>query len=67
MGDNEAEDVDMIEVPVAVEMQATLTTGMSIRSAELAEVKDNATFIIIEGMAKTVHIGVDEDSGMEMI
>ena len=66
MGDNAAEDADMIEVPVAVEMEATLITGMIIRSVELAVVKDNGTFIIIEGVDKITHIEVDEDSGMEM-
>ena len=29
-------------------------------------VKDNGTFIIIEGVDKITHIEVDEDSGMEM-
>ena len=66
MGDNAAEDVDMIEIPVAVEMEATQITGMITRSAELAAVKDNETFIIIEGMDKITHIEVDIDSGMEM-
>ena len=65
MGDNVAEDADMIEVPVAVEMEATPITGMIIWSAEPAEVKDNGTFIIIEGLDKITHIKVDEDSGME--
>ena len=60
-----AEDADMIEVPVAVEMDATSITGMIISSAEPAKVKDNGTFIIIEGMDKITHIEVDKDSGME--
>ena len=66
MGDNVAEDADMIEVPMAVEMEATLITGMIIRSTKLATVKDNGTFIIIEGMDKITHIENDEDNGMEM-
>ena len=66
MRDNAAEDADMIEVPVAVEMEATLITGMIIWSVEPATVKDNGTFIIIEGVDKITHIEVDEDSGMEM-
>ena len=66
MGDNEAEDADMIEVPVAVEMEATLITGMINRIGEPAAVKDNRTLIIIEGVDKITHIEVDEDSGMEM-
>ena len=66
MGDNAAEDADMIEVPVAVEMEVTPITRIIIRSGELAAVKDNGTFIIIEGVDKITHIKVDEDSGMEM-
>ena len=66
MGDNAAEDADMIEVPVAMEMEAALITGMITRSVELAAVKDNGTFIIIEGVDKKTHIEVDADSGMEM-
>ena len=66
MGDNAAEDTDMIEVPVAVEMEATPITGMITRNAELAVVKDNETFSIIEGVDKKTHIEVDADSGMEM-
>ena len=67
MGDNVEEDAEMIEVPVAVEMEATLITGMIIRIGEPAVVKDNGTLIIIEGKGKIPHIEVDEDSGMEMI
>ena len=66
MGDNAAEDADMIEVPVAVEVEETQITGMITRSVELAAVKDNETFIIIEGVDKITHIEVDIDSGMEM-
>ena len=66
VGDNAAEDVDMIEVPVAVEMEETLITGMIIQSVDLAEVQGNGTFIIIGGMDKITHIEVDKDSGMEM-
>ena len=65
-GDNAAEDADMIDLPVAMEMEATLITGMIIWIGEPATVKDNGTFIIIEGVDKITHIEVDEDSGMEM-
>ena len=41
MGDNVAEDGDMIEVPVAVEMEETPITDMTTRDPELAAVKDN--------------------------
>ena len=66
MGDNVAGDTDMIEVPVAVEMEAALVTSMITWSMELAAVKDNGTFNIIEGVDKTTHIEVVADSGMEM-
>ena len=66
MGDNAEEDAQTIEVPAAMEMEATLITGMIIKIGELAVVKDNGTFIIIEGVDKITHIEVDEDSGMEM-
>ena len=39
---------------------------MITQSKELATVKDNETFIIIEGVDKITHIEVDTDSGMEM-
>ena len=39
---------------------------MIIWSAEPAMVKDNETFIIIEGVDKITHIEVDADNGMEM-
>ena len=67
MGDNAEEDADMIEVPVAVEMEATLITGMIIRIGEPAMVKDNGTFSIIEGVDKITHIEVNKDSGMTRI
>ena len=66
MGDNAAEDADMIEVPMAVEMEVTPITGMIIRIGEPAVVRVNGTLIIIEGVDKTIHIEVDEDSGTVM-
>ena len=36
MGDNAAEDADMTEVAVAVEVEVTPITGMITRSADLA-------------------------------
>ena len=39
---------------------------MIIKIREPAAVKDSETFNIIEGVDKTTHIEVDEDSGMEM-
>ena len=47
-GDNADEDADTIEVPVAMEMEETLITGMIIKIEEPVMVKDNGTFNIIE-------------------
>ena len=66
VGDNVDEDVDRIEGLVAVEMEVTLITGMISKIGEPAAVKDSETFNITEGMDKTTHIEVNEDSGMEM-
>ena len=66
MGDNAAEDADMIEVPVVVEMEVTLITDMTSRIGELAAVRANGTLTIIEGVDKTIHIEVDKDSGTVM-
>ena len=66
MGDNADEDADAIEVPVAVEMEETLITGMIIKIEVPDAVKDNGTFNTIEGEGKITHIEVNEDNGMEM-
>ena len=66
MGDNTDEDADAIEVPVAVEMEETLITGMIIKIEEPAAVKDNRTFNIKEGKGKKIHLKGAEDNGMEM-
>ena len=60
MGDNADEDVDEIEVHVAVE------TGMIIKIEEPATVKDNGTFNIIEGEGKIIRFEGAKDDGMEM-
>ena len=65
-GDNMDEDVDTIEVHMAVEMERTLITGMIIKIEELAMVKYKGTFSIIEGEVKITHLEGAEDSGMEM-
>ena len=61
-----AEDADMTEVPMAVEVEVTPITGMITMSAALAVVKGKETFNIIKGVDEITHIEVDEDSGMEM-
>ena len=66
MGDNAAEDVEIIEAPVAMEMAETLIIDTIIWNAELAVVKDNVILIIVEGVDKITHIEDDDDSGMEM-
>ena len=66
IGDNADKDVDMIEVHMAVEMEGTLITGRIIKTKELAAVKYNGTFSIIEGEVKITHFEGAEDSGMEM-
>ena len=65
-GENADEDVDAIEVHMAVETEGTLITGMIIKIEEPAMVKDNGTFNIIEGEVKIIHFEGAEDSGMEM-
>ena len=66
MGDNADEDTDPTEVPVAMEMEETLITGMIIKIEEPVVVMDNGTFNIIEGEGKIIHFEGTEDNGMEM-
>ena len=66
MGDNADEDMDATEVPVAVEMEETLITGMIINIEEPVAVKDNGTFNILEGEGKIIHFKGTEDNGMEV-
>ena len=65
-GDNVEEAMEIIEVPMAVEMQATRVTGMINKIEELAMVRDNGTTIIIEVADKIIHIVVNGDSGIAM-
>ena len=66
MGDNADEDAVVIEVPVAMEMEKTLITGMIMNIEEPVAVKDNGIFNIIEGKGKIIHLEDAEDLGMEM-
>ena len=66
MGDNTDEDADATEVPVAMETEETLITGMIIKIKELVAVKDNGTFNIIEGEGKIIHFEGAKDNGIEM-
>ena len=63
MGDNADEDADVIEIPVAMETEEILITGMIIKTGQSAKVKDNGIFNTIEGEGKKIQ-GV-EDNGME--
>ena len=66
MGDNADKDEDVIEVPVAVEMEEILITGTINKIEEPAAVKYNGTSSIIDGVDKITHFEGAEDSGMEM-
>ena len=60
------EDVDAIEVHVAVEMEETLRTSMIIKIEEPARVNYKGTFSITEVKVKIICFKGDKDSGMEM-
>ena len=66
MGDTADEDADAIEVPVAMETEEALITGMIIKIEEPVVVKDNETFNITEGKGKIIHFEAAEDIGIEM-
>ena len=66
MEDNEAEDVEITEVPVDVEIVEILITDMTIKNMDMEEVKGNVILITAEGVVKIIHIEDDEDSGMAM-
>ena len=66
MGDNAAEDVEITEALVDVEIMAILITDMTIKNEDPEAVKDNAILIIVEGVVMIIHIEDEEDSGMEM-
>ena len=60
------EDVDTIEVHMALETEVTLITSMITKIEEPAMVKYKGSFSIIEGEVKITHFKGAEDSGMEM-
>ena len=66
MGDNAAEDAEITEAPVDVEIIAMLITDMTIKTEDLDAVKDNGTLITAEGVVMIIHIEDEEVSGMEM-
>ena len=65
-GDNVAEDVEITEALMDVEIMAILITDMTIKNVDLDVVKDNVIVAIAEGVATIIHIEDEEDSGMEM-
>ena len=64
-GGDADEDVDVIEVHVAVETEGTLITGMIIKIEEPAAVSHQGIFSITEVEVKIIHFEGDKDSGME--
>ena len=66
MGDNAAEDVEITEALVDVEIMAILITDMTIKNKDLDVAKDNTTLITVEGVVMIIHTEDEEDSGMEM-
>ena len=60
------EDLDMIEVHIAMETEGTLITGMIIKIKEPAMVSLQGIFSITEVEVKIICFEGDEDSGMEM-
>ena len=66
MGDNAAEDAEITEALVDVEIIAIPITAMTIKNEDLDAAKDNAIQITVEGVVMTIHTKDEEDSGMEM-
>ena len=66
MGDNTAEDAEITEALVDVEITAILIIAMIIKNEDLDAAKANKIQIIVEGVVMTIHTEDEEDSGMEM-
>ena len=66
MWDNAAEDMEITEALVDVEIIAILITDMTIKNEDLDAVKDKAILITVEGVVMIIHIEDEEDSGMEI-
>ena len=66
MGDNAAEDAEITEALVDVEIMAILITDMTIKNEDLDAVKDNAILTTVEGVVTIIHIEDVEDNGMAM-
>ena len=66
MGDNAAEDAEITEALVDVEIIAIRITAMTIKNEDLDAAKDNVIQITVEGVVMIIHTKDEEDSGMEM-
>ena len=66
MGGNAAEDVEITEALVDVEIIAIPITAMTIKNEDLDAAKDNVIQITVEGVVMIIHTKDEEDSGMEM-
>ena len=66
MGDNAAEDAEITEALVDVEIIAIPITATTIKNEDPDAAKDNMTQITVEGVVMIIHTKDEEDSGMEM-
>ena len=66
MGDNAAEDAEITEALVDVEIIAIPITTMTIKNEDLDAAKDNEIQITVEVVVMIIHTKDEEDSGMEM-
>ena len=66
MGDIVAEDAEITEALVDVEIIAIPITDMTIKNEDLDVAKDNEIQITVEGVVMIIHTKDEEDSGMEM-
>ena len=55
MGDKAAEDAEITEALIDVEIMAILITDMTIKNEDLDAAKDNAILITVEGVVMIIH------------
>ena len=66
MGDNAAEDAEIIEALMDMEIIVIPITDMTIKNEDLDAAKDNEIQILVEGVVMIIHTKDKEDSGMEI-
>ena len=66
MGDNTAEDAEITEALVDVEIITIPIPAMTIRNEDLDAARDHVIQITVEGVVMIIHIKDEEDNGMEM-